>query len=211
MKFRRKSPSTVVGTDDPVTTGEVASVKPGPYSWDQVEGDGVKRVDLGSLLIPVSPDREIRLQVNEATQAVIAVQVVGKDGAVELRAFAAPRNGDLWTKARSEIAAESTERGTKVDVREGRFGTELMSQVGVDTPQGPTVMATRLVGVNGDRWLLRGSFLGQPAAEPETAEDWDEVFASVVVRRGEHALPVGEPLPLNLPTQPGVATQAPIS
>ena len=68
--------------------------------------DDPERVDLGSLLIAPEPGRELRLQVDEASGAVQSVVLAGADGALELRAFAAPRNGDLWSEARPQIAAE---------------------------------------------------------------------------------------------------------
>jgi hypothetical protein len=205
VKFRRKSadahledteagaaPGGQVPADEPAT---------GPFSFESLAQDGVPRVDLGSLLIPVTPEREIRLQMTEATQEVIAVQIVGPDGALEVRAFAAPRNGDLWARAREDILAEAAARGAELESREGRFGVELISEVVVETAKGPGRVPARLIGVNGDRWLLRGSFIGGPATDPDLAGAWDDTFASVVVRRGSHALPVGDPLPLALPTQ----------
>jgi hypothetical protein len=47
--------------------------------------------------------------------------------------------------------------------------------------------------------LLRGTFLGRPATEPETAGDWEDALASVVVHRGSQAMPSGDALPLRLP------------
>ena len=200
MKFRRKADSpTEVEVDASLELDEPSAPPPGPHDVSAVEGDGIDRVDLGSLLIPIIPDREIRLQLKEATQEVLSVQIVGPNGAVEVRAFAAPRNGDLWSRAREEITAEAEGRGNKVEERVGRFGSEVISQIPVDTPDGPSLMASRMVGFNGDRWLLRGSFLGEPATNPALADAWDETFAAIVVRRGSHALPVGEPLPLKLP------------
>jgi hypothetical protein len=58
---------------------------------------------------------------------------------------------------------------------------------------------SRIIGVNGARWMLRGTFLGQPAVEPEQAQDWEDALAAVVVHRGSHAMPVGDALPLTLP------------
>jgi hypothetical protein len=53
--------------------------------------------------------------------------------------------------------------------------------------------------VNGDRWMLRASFLGRPAVDPDSAPDWEDALAQIVVRRGDQAMPVGEPLPVTLP------------
>jgi hypothetical protein len=58
---------------------------------------------------------------------------------------------------------------------------------------------SRIIGVNGPRWLLRATFLGQPAVEPELGAEWEEALASVVVHRGSHAMPVGDALTLTLP------------
>lgn len=201
MFKRRKSaePSPEDLTTDGPPDGTDAGPT-GPYDIDQIGEDGVERVDLGSLLIAPAPDRELRLQVDEASQAVQSVLVAGNDGALELRAFAAPRHGDLWSEARRQIAAETAQRGGTTSEREGRFGTELICQLSVQLPNGKSaVQPSRVVGINGSRWLLRGTFVGAPAENPDDASAWDDTLAAVVVNRGSHAMPVGDPLPLTLP------------
>lgn len=203
MFNRRKTAEPA--TDDLTTgsdaqPGESDAGPSGPYDVDDIGEDGVDRVDLGSLLIAPAPDRELRLQVDEASQAVQSVLVAGPDGALELRAFAAPRHGDLWSEARRQIAAETAQRGGTTSEREGRFGTELICHLSVQLPNGRTgVQASRVVGINGSRWLLRGTFVGTPAEQPDDASVWDDTLAGVVVNRGSHAMPVGDPLPLTLP------------
>lgn len=201
MKFRRKSavePADVTEEDVAVAADEVPAR--GPFDADDVAGDGLERVDLGSLLITPQPEREIRLQVDEATQTVESVLIAGPDGALELRAFAAPRHGDLWAQARPQIAAETSQQGGTATEREGSYGIELLCQRPVTRADGKGGMQpTRVVGINGSRWFLRATFLGHPAREPDNATDWDDTLASVVVQRGQHAMPVGDPLPLTLP------------
>jgi hypothetical protein len=184
----------------PVTQGAPAE---GPYDVSDVdvESDGVQRVDLGGILISPSEGHELRLQVDEASQQVQSVMVAGEEGAVELRAFAAPRNGDLWTDVRRQIASETSRGGGIASEREGRWGTELACQVQVRTPDGRGgTQPSRIVGVNGNRWFLRATFLGRPAVEPDNAADFEDVVARVVVRRGDTAMAPGDPLPLELPT-----------
>jgi hypothetical protein len=172
----------------------------GPFDSADVAGDGVERVDLGSLLVAPSEGRELRLQVEEKSGAVQAVLLAGPDGAVELQAFAAPRHGDLWSEVRPQIAADIARRGGTAEERDGRFGPELMCRLPVQRPDGTTVtQPSRIIGVNGERWMLRASLLGRPALEPDAAGDWEDAFAQVVVHRGEAAMPVGEPLPVRLP------------
>ena len=212
MKFRRKSDASAEAAADPTPepAAEVEveadeTVPParteGPYDVSEVDLEGSTRVDLGSLLITPTQGREVRVQVDETTQAVQAVLVAGPDGALELRAFAAPRNGDLWSEVRPQIAADIEGRGGTVAEREGRFGTELVCERPVQQPDGKTArQASRVVGVNGPRWFLRATLMGGPATSPEAAGSWEDMLTQVVVRRGDHAMPVADPLPIVLPT-----------
>jgi hypothetical protein len=214
VKFRRKSDQADSGADSGVDTApevatgidaaewsDVGAAGTGPFDVDDVKGDGVTRVDLGSLLLVPEAGRELRLQVDERTQEVAAVVLAGADGALELRAFSAPRNGDLWSDVRPQLAADMARRGGTATEREGRFGTELVCQLSVTTPDGRAAQQpSRIIGINGPRWMLRATLLGRPALNPEAASEWEDTLASVVVRRGEHAMPVGDPLPVVLPS-----------
>ncbi|WP_364518726.1 DUF3710 domain-containing protein [Nocardioides sp. LML1-1-1.1] len=205
MRLRRKGAPEET---DEVTTDETAgedrtdaeAAAEGPYDVDELPEDDVPRLDLGSLLVAPLPDRELRVQVDEQSGEVRAVLLATEEGALELRAFAAPRHGDLWSDIRPQIAADAARRGGTATEREGRFGTELVCEVQLARPDGQTgTQTSRVIGVNGPRWLLRATFLGEPAREPEAAAEWEAAIAQLAVRRGNHAMPVGEQLPLNLP------------
>lgn len=201
MKFRRKSEA--VPADPSTEAREADAPAPvGPFDADDLPDDGTERVDLGSLLLTPQQGRELRLQVDEASGNVQAVLLAGPDGAVELRAFAAPRGGDLWSEVRPQLAADMARRGGTATEREGEFGTELVCQLQVARPDGTTAMQpSRIIGINGERWLLRATVMGRPALEEELPAAWIETVRSVAVRRGTVAMPVGEPLPLVLPPQ----------
>ena len=206
MKFRRKSAETPAEAGEtPAGTGE-ASTEPaaaspsGPLDEAQLTDDGVQRVDLGSLLVPPMEGRELRLQVDEQSGTVRAVILAGSDGALEFQAFAAPRNGDLWEEVRPQIAQDLVNRGGTAEEREGRWGTELVCRMPVTRPDGSAAtQPSRIIGVNGERWMLRASLLGRPALEPEDSAEWEDALARIVVRRGAQAMPVGEALPVTLP------------
>lgn len=204
MRLRRKGApeeTEQVTTDETATEGTTdAEAADGPYDVDELPEDGVPRLDLGSLIIAPLPDRELRVQVDEQSGEVRAVLLATEEGALELRAFAAPRHGDLWADIRPQIAADAARRGGTATEREGRFGTELVCEVQVARPDGQTgTQTSRVIGVNGPRWLLRATFLGEPARAPEAAQEWEAAISQLAVRRGNHAMPVGEQLPLNLP------------
>jgi hypothetical protein len=211
VKFRRKADTTPATADtsaeDAVSAAEDtagAAAGPaagaGPFDVSEVEGDGIERADLGSVLVPAIAERELRLQVDEQSGQVRAVMLAGSDGACEFQAFAAPRNGDLWSEVRPQIAEDMARRGGQATEREGRWGTELVCQMPVRRPDGTTAtQPSRIIGVNGDRWMLRASFLGKPAVDPDATTEWEDALAQIVVRRGDQAMPVGEPLPVTLP------------
>lgn len=172
----------------------------GPWDSDATPDDGLDRIDLGSLRIAALEGTELQLQVDEQTGEVQAAMLAAPDGALELRAFAAPRHGDLWSEVRPQIAGDVAQHGGTATEREGRWGIELVCQMQVVAPDGTrAIQPSRIVGINGERWLLRGTFLGRPALEPEDAEAWEDALASVVVHRGTHAMPAGDALPLVLP------------
>lgn len=201
MKFRRKSAADDAAVD-PAADPAASQAPSGPFDAEEVEGDGVQRVDLGSLLIPPVPGSELRLQVDERTQQVQSVVLAGPDGALELRAFSAPRNGDLWSQVRPQLAADMARRGGTATEQEGRFGPELKCQLSVKTADGRTgQQVSRIVGVNGSRWMVRATFLGKPAVDADSAAAWEQALAQLAVRRGGHAMPVGDPLPVTLPEQ----------
>ncbi len=202
MKFRRKSAepveSDVATTDQPEVVDEPTA---GPYDADDLaRDDEVQRLDLGSLLIEPVPGLELRLQVDEEKDEVQGVLLAGEDGAIELRAFAAPRGGDLWSEVRPKIAADFAQRGGTATEREGRFGPELVCQLTVRSADGRTgTQPSRIIGVNGARWMLRATILGRAAQDLDGATQWEDAIERVVVRRGAQAMPVGAELPLTLP------------
>ena len=203
MFRRRKSEETDESLEGVTASSEVESTAPsGRGPWDSAETpeDGRGRVDLGSLRLAPQPGVELRIQVNDATQEVQSVLLAGPDGALELRAFAAPRHGDLWSEVRPQLVEDVKRRGGSVEEQEGAFGPELVCRLATQDPDGRQVQQdSRIIGINGDRWFLRATFLGAPALQ--ASEQWDSLLGDVVVHRGEGAMPPGDALPVQLPQE----------
>lgn len=215
MKFRRNKSEQVEPTQasdqDRTASSSAAASKAatgagaraeGP--WDSAEVDleeqDSTRVDLGGLLVKGRPGLELRLQVDEASQQVAAVLLVGSEGAVELRPFAAPRNADIWSDIRKQIAAETARRGGTATEAEGPFGPELQVSMPAKTPDGQAAtQPSRVLGISGPRWLLRATFLGRPAVSPQEDGDLESALRDVVVVRGSAPMAPGDPLPLVMP------------
>jgi hypothetical protein len=199
VKFRRKAQEPGDDEVDGLGPEVEADVRAdGPFDSEELPDDGVERVDLGSLLVAPEPQRELRLQVDQATGVVQSIVLAGPDGALEVRAFAAPRNGDLWAEVRPQIAAEVAQAGGTASERQGPWGTELICEVGQRSGER---QVSRVLGINGPRWMLRASLVGAGATDPDQARDWDDSIRSLTVHRGAQAMPSGEALPVVMPAQ----------
>ncbi len=210
MKFSRKRsaseeqpPEETGETPEPEAAPEVAGVRAnGPWDIEEVDldEDDPSRLDLGSLVVTPREGLDIQLQVDEQTGQVVAVVMAGQEGAVELRAFAAPRNGDIWPDVRHQIAAEVTRRGGTATEAEGPYGTELRVVMNVTAPDGRTgPQPSRVFGIAGPRWLLRATLFGQPALEPTEDGLVESALRDVIVRRGGDPHAPGDALPLTVP------------
>jgi Protein of unknown function (DUF3710) len=175
----------------------------GPFDVSEIDAATLEaddRIDLGGLVITGLPGMELRLQVDEQSGEVQAVLLVLADSALELRAFAAPKTSGIWSDVRREIAAEATRMGGTATDQQGPFGTELVLVVPVEGPDGKMFSQTsRVLGVDGPRWLLRGTVLGRAGIEAAAAKPLEDAFRSVVVVRGTEPMAPREPLALRLP------------
>lgn len=210
--MRRRRKNEVVPTDDageaPAQEASGAPGTAGPSHraqgpWDSsersVEGD-TDRIDLGSLLVKGDPSIEVRLQVDEASQQVMAVMLVASDGALELRPFAAPRNEDMWADLRPRLAADAARRGGTATEVDSPFGPALrLVLTGTDDKGAAVTQQSEVWGISGPRWLLRATAFGRPAHEFSDEGSLERALREVVVVRGTGPMPPGDALPLRLP------------
>ncbi len=179
-----------------------ASGSLGPHDSVEVgyDEDDDSKINLGSLVITGRPGVELRLQVDEGSGAVAAALLVDPDGAVELRAFAAPRGGGIWDDVRKTIRAEAARQGGTATEVDGPWGPELHLMVtGVDETGQTVTQPSRIAGISGPRWMLRATFFGKPAVEPDPDHRLEQALRDVIVVRGTEAMAPGEFLPLQLP------------
>lgn len=200
MRLRSRS-HTPKSTETPAEAVETQQTS-GPYDFDALPaGLNVDELlDLGSVLLAPGEGVDLQLQVDEATGQPAAMLLANPDGAVELRAFAAPRGGAMWAEVVPALRDDVLANGGLLADSEGPWGPEVHATFPVALPDGQTGnQHTRMIGIDGPRWMLRVTFLGKPATEPHDAQMWHDLLDRVVVRRGTHAVPKGEPLPLTLP------------
>jgi len=202
--------------EEPETTPEVVTEpapeperpERGPWDVSHMPELG-QRLDLGALRVPARPGLKVRMELEKRTRQIVGVSVQMSGSALRLQAFAAPRSGGLWDELRPEIVASVEKQGGTADEVDGPFGRELLARLPVTTQDGRMGhRPARFIGVDGSRWFLRGVLSGQAAIDPDAAKPLEELFADVVVVRGQEARPPRDVLTLHMPGKPGGAAPA---
>ncbi|XAS65380.1 DUF3710 domain-containing protein [Pseudarthrobacter sp. So.54] len=180
-------------------TGAPVRGATGPFDVSEIEDqDGY--VDLGALLIAPAEGLQLRLEVEEATQRVVAVTMDLNGSSLQLQAFAAPRSEGLWDEIREQIGQSVGSQGGQIEQVEGGFGTELLAKLPASSADGSHgYRVARFIGVDGPRWFLRGVFGGEAAVDRDAAAGLEGLFRQLVVVRGESPMPPRDLLQLRLP------------
>jgi hypothetical protein len=163
-------------------------------------------VDLGGIKVLPREGLNLRLEVEEQTNRIVAVGLDYADSTLQVQPFAAPKSAGLWEETREQIRAQVRQQGGRVEEREGPLGPELLAEVPVANPDGTTgKQLARFVGVDGPRWFLRGVIGGAAASDLAAASRVEDLFRSLVVVRGDSPMPPRDLIPLTLPSTPGTA------
>lgn len=163
----------------------------GPFDAADAPDDGLPRMDLGSVRVPVPDGSQVQVEMDQASGNVRAVHVVTTHGQVTVSAYAAPRSGGLWREVSAELADQLRTDGAKVTSGRGEWGLELSAIVGE--------VALRFVGVDGPRWMLRGVIASPQSQAAQAPTVLRDIVRDTIVVRGENPMPVRTPLPIELP------------
>lgn len=166
----------------------------GPYDISDPDVPEGKYLDLGALKILGKPGLSMRLTPSPDAKNVLDLAFNYGSSSLQLTLLASPRRVKFWQELKEDIL--SSQKGSRQE--EGTFGEEVYFTTkvreGVEIP-------TRIVGVDGPRWMLRGIFAG-PAAEGGEEKDFlDDFFSTVVADRGTEPLAPGDPVPLIFPPE----------
>ncbi|PLS28619.1 DUF3710 domain-containing protein [Bifidobacterium parmae] len=170
----------------------------GPWDVDDEDvPDYDDYLDLGAYYLPFMQHIELRIKANRATRAILGSTITYKNSSLEIEAYAAPKTLGLWEDWRDDFLAANK----KASAVEGVFGTELRLPVEI---KGGKTLTTRIVGVDGPRWMLRGIFSGVAATDPdaEETEALNRFFSEIVVERGEEPLAPRDLIPMHPPVGP---------
>lgn len=175
---------------------EVVKLKTGPWDFnDEDAPDFSDYLDFGSIYIPYFQGIELRVKKQRENDQVIGATVTYGSSSVEVEAFAAPKSTGIW----NEVCKDLLDGNSQACTAQGEFGTELLLPVKV----GEKSITTRIVGVDGPRWMLRGVFSGPAATElaenNNETKQLDEWFKGIVVNRGEEPLAPRDFIPMHDP------------
>ncbi|WP_125099744.1 DUF3710 domain-containing protein [Leucobacter chromiireducens] len=162
-------------------------------------------VDLGGIKVAPREGLQLRLEVDERANRVVAVSLEYAESLLQLQAFAAPKTTGLWHGVRRELTQQMAAQGASAVEEDGPLGPELVVQTPVPAEQGGGTRAARFVAVDGPRWMLRGVIMGKAADDAAARERVIDLFREVVVVRGDQPMPPSELLPLRVPA--GVQAQ----
>lgn len=167
----------------------------GPWdSTDPEAPDTDEYLDIGALMLPFLEGSELRLKANSQTGDVLGATITYKSSSLELEPFAAPKSLGLWDEVRADLL-KANPSCKEVD---GVFGKELTLPVKV---KGKNLL-TRVVGIDGPRWMLRGIFSGPAAKGGKEKDVLDGYLADLVVVRGDEPLAPRDLVPMHAPVTP---------
>lgn len=156
-------------------------------------------VDLGSIKVPPREGLQMRLDVDEQAKRIVAVSLDFEGSTLQVQAFSAPKSTGLWHEVRRQVSAVLTKQNASFTEREGFLGGEIVTSVRVPEERGGGMTDVRFIGVDGPRWLLRGSITGKAATDEAAAEPVEQLFRELVVVRGDLPMPPNELLPMKVP------------
>lgn len=175
----------------------------GPWSFPAVPADA-EFIDFGPLKLPMIAGLQALVELDKKSRKVGAVSVQVNRSQVQLQVIAAPRGQRYWSDVRRKVVARLRKSAGSQQAIEGRFGTETIAIVTGRREDGILADATmRILGVDGDRWVLRAVVTGPDVTSDATVERVNALISRCAVARGTVALGAGTVLELSPP--PGIA------
>ncbi|MCE7003327.1 DUF3710 domain-containing protein [Kibdelosporangium philippinense] len=164
----------------------------GPYDASVAPDDGLHRIDLGSVRVPVADGVQIQLEMSPDRTEVRAVHLLTDLGQFTISAFAAPPASGLWPEISAELVNDMPPMHS-VRTEPGEWGQEVVGEM--------DEAVFRIVGIDGPGWLLRGVSAAPPRSSGKAAAALRDTLRRTIVVRGHENLPVRTPLPITLPDE----------
>ena len=166
----------------------------GPYDASEVPST-LGYISFGSILMPTIEGVQVRVEVDEATNSIVAVSFEHEGSVLQVSAFASSKSEEIWPEVYGQLIETISSSGGNVVETIGGLGKQLDTKL--VTPEGTREI--RFIGFDGPRWFLRGAITGPALEDQNAAVNMEDIFKSLVIDRGSSPLPPREPLPLKVP------------
>jgi hypothetical protein len=172
----------------------------GPFDVSEA-GSLENSIDFGAIKLPnVNRNLTIKVELEEDTRRLVALTLQTETSMLQVSLFSAPKNSTVWQEVLDVLTTSLESQGAQVTPVVGSFGRELMVSMQVPNLEGGSALQQiRFIGVDGPRWLLRGSITGEALSNLTEQAEIERIFRSIVVNRGAEALPPRELVPLTMP------------
>ncbi len=166
----------------------------GPHDSTEVTST-LGYLSFGSILMPTIEGVSVRAEVDESTNAIVAVSFEHQGSVLQVSVFSAAKSEELWPEIYQQLLETITSSGGKVVETVGGLGKQLDAVLVTNDSK----REVRFIGYDGPRWFLRGAISGLALTDPNAALNMEDIFRSLVIDRGSAPLPPREPLPLKVP------------
>jgi hypothetical protein len=153
-------------------------------------------IDFGAIQLPLRDDVVYKLEVEEATNKIVALTVEHNGSSLQLQAFSAPGSDGVWHEIRSTLEQSILTQNGRTEQVVGPLGPELNAQI--PNADGGFRLA-KFIGVDGPKWFLRGVISGIALGDVLSMSHIIDIFRSVAVVRGNQPMPPKELLELTAP------------
>jgi hypothetical protein len=158
-------------------------------------------IDFGAVKLPnVNRNLSIKVELEEDTRRLVALTLQTEHSMLQISLFSAPKNNPVWQEVLEVLTSSLESQNAQVETVIGAFGSELLVAMEVpDVDESTVLQRIRFIGVDGPRWLLRGSITGEALTNVTEQAEIERIFRSIIVDRGAEALPPRELVPLTMP------------
>lgn len=190
--FRRKKIDQVETTpsvEEPVVETQTT----GP--WDANDHDTTSGYfDFGPLRIPARPGIELQPMRAPGQKLIHSLRAVAGSSAVLFTVVADRKSGGIRQELIELSKQQCAAQELVLEQTEGPWGTEFIIH-----PKEKGLTPSRLVAIEGPRWVLKLQIVGRAAIEESDREIIDQIIHDVVVYRDGSPRPAGTIIPLVIP------------
>jgi hypothetical protein len=166
----------------------------GPHDSNEVTST-LGYLSFGSILMPTIEGVSVRAEVDEATNAIVAVSFEHQGSVLQVSVFSAAKSEELWPEIYQQLLETVISSGGSAVETVGGLGKQLDAVLLTNGVK----REVRFIGFDGPRWFLRGAISGLALTDANAALNMEDIFRSLVIDRGNSPLPPREPLPLKVP------------